>query len=293
MSVVLVTGAATGIGNLTAVALARAGHTVFASMRDPQGRNVSRAHDVADLATGESLDLHAVALDVQSQPSADAAVADVLAKTGRLDVVVHNAGHLAIGYHETFSAEEIAQLLDINVLGAQRVNRAALPHLRDQRSGVLVYVGSTTSIDMPPFLGPYVVSKSAFDTLAQVTSYEVSQFGIETTIVMPGAFTRGTQHFPNASRSADTARAEAYRALDPLFERNEQATSALIAPDADPAAVADEIVRVLALPSGHRPARSVVDFTGANIRPVLDAAAVEQREFITRLGFPELLTVTR
>lgn len=291
MSVVLVTGAATGIGNLTAIALARAGHTAFASMRDPHGRNAGHAGDLLDLAARESLNLRVVELDVQSQASADAAVATIVAQTGRLDVVVHNAGHLAVGYTEAFTAEEIARLIDVNVLGAQRVNRAALPRLRAQRSGVLVYVGSTTTVDVPPFLGPYVTSKAAFDVLAQVSSYEVSQFGIETTIVMRGAFTSGTQHFPNASRPADTTRAAAYRSLDPLVERNERATTALVAPHADPAAVADEIVRVLALPAGRKPARSVVDFTGANVRPVLDAAAAEQADFISRLGFAELLTV--
>ena len=109
---------------------------------------------------------------------------------------------MALGYVEAFTAEEIAQLIDVNVLGVQRVNRAALPHFRGRREGTLIYVGSTTTVVVPPFLGPYVASKFAFDALAQTTAYEVGQFGIETTIVMPGAFTSGTEHFPNASHVA-------------------------------------------------------------------------------------------
>lgn len=132
MSTVLITGAATGIGNLTARALARAGHRVYASMRAPGGRNGARAEELHRLATAEHLDLYVVELDVTSQESADRAVAAVLENAGALDVVIHNAGHLVTGYVEAFTAEEIAHLVDVNTLGVQRLNRAALPHLRGQ-----------------------------------------------------------------------------------------------------------------------------------------------------------------
>jgi NAD(P)-dependent dehydrogenase (short-subunit alcohol dehydrogenase family) len=291
MSVVLITGAATGIGNLTAHALAAAGHTVFASMRDPAGRNATRAQQLLDAAQRDGLDLRVVELDVTSQDSADAAVATVLDQAGQLDVVVHNAGHLVLGYVEAFTAEDIAHLLDVNALGVQRVNRAALPYLRARRSGTLVYVGSTTTVVVPPFLGPYVVSKFAFDALAQTTAYEVSQFGIETSIVMPGAFTSGTEHFPNAGRASDQDVTAAYSALDPLVARNEEATAGLLAPgaDADPVTVAEEITRILALPVGAKPLRSVVDFTQSGVEEVNTVAAKAQDSFVSRLGFTQLL----
>jgi NAD(P)-dependent dehydrogenase (short-subunit alcohol dehydrogenase family) len=127
--VVLVTGASTGIGNLTAKALAAAGHVVYASMRDPSGRNAAHAQELLE-ATQRAGSVRIVELDVQSQASADRAVATVVGDTGHLDVVVHNAGHLYVGYAEAFTAEDIAHLFDINVLGAQRVNRAVLPHMR-------------------------------------------------------------------------------------------------------------------------------------------------------------------
>ncbi|RIX28617.1 SDR family oxidoreductase [Amnibacterium setariae] len=295
MSVVLVTGAATGIGRLTAVALARAGHTVHASMRDPEGKNAARAEDLRSLARAADLDLHVLELDVLSQESADAAVAEVVRRSGRIDVVIQNAGHLLVGYTESFTAEDLAHLFDVNAIGAQRVNRAALPHLRAQRSGVLVYVGSTTTVSVPPFLGPYVASKFAFDALAQVTAYEVGRFGVETVVVMPGAFTTGTNHFPDAGRASDTARAAAYAELDPLVARNEEATASLFDPavDADPQSVADEIVRVLALPVGGKPLRTVVDFTQSHVQDVLDVAERERVDFVTRLGFADLLSVER
>ena len=291
MSVVLVTGAGTGIGNLTATTLAAAGHTVYASMRAPHGRNAQHAHVMRAQAATTGSDLRIVELDVQSQASADGAVATVLGEAGTLDVVVHNAGHLSVGSVEAFTAEEIAHLFDVNVLGAQRVNRAALPHMRERRAGTLIYVGSTTTVSVPPFLGPYVASKFAFDALAMETAYEVSQFGIETTIVMPGAFTSGTEHFPNASRAADRQVSGAYAQLDGLVARNEQATAGLFDPsvDADPVAVAHEIARILELPAGQKPARSVVDFTQSGVEDVVAVTERSRRDFARRLGFGELL----
>ncbi|MGV9273394.1 SDR family oxidoreductase [Streptomyces griseosporeus] len=292
-SVVLITGAATGIGNLTARALAAAGHTVYASMRDLHGRNAGRARELLDLGRSEGQDIRVVELDVQSDSSAEAAVATVLDEAGRLDTVVHNAGHLYVGYVEAFTPDDIHRLLDINAIGIQRVNRAALPHMRARRSGTLVYVGSTTSVVVPPFLGPYVASKFAADALAQVTAYEVGQFGIETTIVMPGPFTQGTEHFPNAGHAGDGERTRAYAELDPLVARNEQATEGLFPPgvDAHPRAVAEDIARVLALPHGTRPFRTVVDFSQAGVEEVNEVLRRAQEDFVTRLGFGDLLRV--
>ena len=156
MSTVLITGAATGIGNLTAKALARAGHRVYATMRAPEGRNAPRAQELRDFAAAEGADIRVVELDVASQESADDAVHAVVADCGELDVVIHNAGHLLVGYVEAFTAEEIAHLIDVNTLGVQRLNRAALPHLRERGRGTLLYVGSTipvTTIWVPTIPG--------------------------------------------------------------------------------------------------------------------------------------------
>jgi NAD(P)-dependent dehydrogenase (short-subunit alcohol dehydrogenase family) len=296
MSTVLITGAGTGIGNLTARALARAGHRVYASMRASASRNAIHAGELHRLAAEEHLDLHVVELDVASQESADHAVVAVLKDAGTLDVVIHNAGHLVTGYVEAFTAEEIAGLIDVNTLGVQRLNRAALPHLRTQGHGTLLYVGSTIPVTTPPFLGPYVVSKAAMDALALVTSYDVAPLGIETVIVMPGAFTQGTDHFAKAARPADTTGVTAgYRALDPLAARNEAATEGLFTPGtrADPVVVAQEITRILALPFGERPFRSVVDLTNSMVEQANSAVLEARTDFVRRMGFEEVLHVAR
>ena len=291
---ILITGASTGIGNLTARALATAGHTVYATMRDVTKKNSENAKSLKDFAAQNNFRINVVDLDVQSQESSDTAVEHIISEAGRIDVVVHNAGHLVVGYAEAFTAEDLQHLFDINVFGMQRVNRSVLPHMRERHSGTLIYVGSTSTVDLPPFLAPYVSSKSAFDALAATTAYEVGRFGIESTIVQPGPFTSGTQHFPNATQASDKKVTVAYSNLDELVARNEDATSNLFdkGVDANPVAVADEIVRILSLPKGQKPARSVIDFSHGGVETVNAALFDAQSSFLTRLGFSDLLEVS-
>jgi NAD(P)-dependent dehydrogenase (short-subunit alcohol dehydrogenase family) len=190
--VIVVTGASSGFGRLSANALARAGHTVYASMRDTTGRNAAQVADVEKFARDNKVDLHAIELDVGSQTSADTAIAQIVAEQGRLDVVMHNAGHMSFGPAEAFTPEQLAELYDVNVLSTQRVNRAALPQLRQQRRGLLVWVSSSSVAGgTPPYLSPYFVAKAGMDALAVVYTRELVRWGIETSIIVPGAFTGG------------------------------------------------------------------------------------------------------
>lgn len=291
-SVVLVTGASTGIGNLTARALAAAGHTVYASMRDIQGRNAPQVRALMDEGFAHGYNLRAVELDVLSQESADQAIHTILQEQGRLDAVVHNAGHLVVGAMEAFSPEEISRVFDTNSLGAQRVNRAALPAMRASGSGLLLWVSSTTVRGgFPPFMGPYAAAKAAMDSMAVSMSYELTRFGIETSIVTPGAFTRGTAHFPNAGKPADEARSAAYSRYEGVMDQVGARLSALTPDDADPQAVADEIARIVSLPGGSRPFRSVIDFIGDGAREVSEVAEQVRRDFARRIGIDDLLQV--
>ena len=143
--VILVTGASSGFGRLSAEALADAGHTVYASMRDTKGRNAPNVRAIGQLAKERGIDLRTVELDVQLQDSVDKGVAQVIAESGRIDVLIHNAGHMVFGPAEAFTPEQLAELYDVNVLSTQRVNRALLPHLRRQKQGLLVWVSSSSS----------------------------------------------------------------------------------------------------------------------------------------------------
>jgi NAD(P)-dependent dehydrogenase (short-subunit alcohol dehydrogenase family) len=214
--IALVTGSSSGFGRLTAEALARAGHTVYASMRDVAGRNAGNGAQLVELSDKEGIDLRPIELDVQSEPSVRAAIDKIIAKSGQIDVVVHNAGHMMFGPAEAFTPEQFAQQYDVNVLGTQRVNRAVLPHMRARREGLLVWISSSSSAGgTPPYLSPYFAAKAAMDSLAVQYSRELARWGIETTIVVPGAFTKGTNHFAHSGSPADAARLAEYEADGP------------------------------------------------------------------------------
>lgn len=290
--VAVVTGASSGFGALTVRALARAGHTAYAGMRRTTSANAPAVADLEALAAREGLDLRAVELDVSSQPSVDAAVDRVTDEQGRLDVVVHNAGHMVLGPAEAFTPQQLAEVYDTNVLGAQRVNRAALPHLRAQRSGLLVWVGSSsTRGGCPPFLAPYFAAKAAMDALAVSYAGELVRFGIGTTVVVPGAFTRGTSHFASAGTPGDPERARAYDdryggLMDDVSARLAQ----LEPPDADAASVADAITTVVGTPAGQRPLRVHVDPSRDGSEVVSAVADRIRVDFYRRIGLEDLLT---
>ncbi len=240
--------------------LADAGHVVYASMRALSEDKVEQARLYG---AEHGVDIRTVALDVQDQRSADAAVAQIIAERGRIDVIVHNAGHMAFGPAEAFTPEHFAALYDINVIGPQRVNRAALPHMRTSGGErLLLWVGSTsTRGGTPPYLAPYFAAKAAMDSLAISYASELARWGIETVIVSPGVYTSGTNHFAHADQPADEACAAEY-AMGPTRDLAEQAKAADLASvpaNADPMDVARAVVRAVAIPFGTRPLRITVD----------------------------------
>jgi NAD(P)-dependent dehydrogenase (short-subunit alcohol dehydrogenase family) len=175
-NVIVITGASSGIGALAARALARAGHTVYASMRETKSSNASQVKEVEKYAAEHSVALRAIELDVSSQSSSDAAIKEIVSKNGRLDVVVHNAGHMVFGPAEAFTPEQFAELYDVNVVSTQRVNRAALPQLRKQRKGLVIWVSSSsTAGGTPPYLAPYFAAKAGMDALAVVYARELTR----------------------------------------------------------------------------------------------------------------------
>ncbi len=172
--VAIVTGTSHGFGELTAVTLARRGHHVFAGMRGISGRNAPAADNLRAVAADDALALAPIELDVTDDASVGAAVDSVLAEAGRIDIVVNNAGVLYIGITEAFTIEQAREQLDVNLLGAARLNRAVLPHMRERRSGLLVHVSSIGGRLTFPFYGLYCASKYALEALAEAYRYELS-----------------------------------------------------------------------------------------------------------------------
>lgn len=290
-SVVVISGASSGFGALTARALADAGHTVYAGMRDLAGRNATAAADAKQYAVEHGVTLNPVELDVSSDESAQQAVRTVVSEQGRLDVLIHNAGHMVTGPAEAFTPQQLLDLYDTNVVGTQRLNRAALPVLREQGDGLVVWVGSSsTRGGTPPYLAPYFAAKAGMDAMAQSYALELARFGIETTIVVPGAFTHGTNHFLQSGRPDDADVVAAYETkyaglMDQVGQR-----LAELEPDwSDVGEVARLITEVVGTEKGRRPFRVSYDPSDDGSVVVNAVADRVRAEFLRRVGLDDLL----
>jgi NAD(P)-dependent dehydrogenase (short-subunit alcohol dehydrogenase family) len=291
--VIVITGASSGFGALTARALARAGHTVYASMRETTGRNASQVEAAKTFSKENGVDLRIIELDVASQDSVDAAIHQIVRDNGRIDVLIHNAGHMVFGPAEAFTPEQLAELYDINVLSTQRVNRAALPQLRKQKNGLVVWVSSSSAAGgTPPYLAPYFAAKAGMDALAVIYARELTRWGIETSIIVPGAFTGGTNHFAHAGSPADKARAAEYEAgpYKGFSDEVLKGFTSIVPPDADVSAVAEAIVKVVDTAFGKRPFRVHIDPTQDGAEVVNMVSDRVRVELLRRIGLSDLLT---
>jgi NAD(P)-dependent dehydrogenase (short-subunit alcohol dehydrogenase family) len=222
----------------------------------------------------------------------EAGIAKIIAENGRLDVVVHNAGHMSFGPAEAFTPEQFAQLYDINVLSTQRVNRAALPQMRKQGRGLVVWVSSSSARGgTPPYLSPYFAAKAAMDSLAVSYASELTRWGIETSIIVPGAFTKGTNHFAHSGSPADKDRAKEYDEgpYAGLPEQSLKGLASLEPADADVSAVAKAIVAVVDMPLGKRPFRVHIDPTQDGAEVAFGVIDRVRTEMLHRVGLDELL----
>ena len=208
-NVIVVTGASSGFGALSCTCPGSCGSHCLCHHARNNRPQLTQVKEVKEYIVTHSVDLHSIELDVLSQESTDGALKTIISENGHIDVVVHNAGHMVFGPAEAFTAEQLAQLYDINVLSTQRVNRAVLPHLRLQRKGLIVWVSSSsTRGGTPPYLAPYFAAKAAMDALAVSYASELTRWGIETSIIVPGSFTSGTNHFKNAGSPNDKTRVQ-------------------------------------------------------------------------------------
>ena len=273
--VVLITGSSTGFGRIIAETVARHGHTVFASMRDVAGRNAANASEIRALAEKESLALDVLELDVTDDVSVDRAVQAAAKKAGRIDIAINNAGYALVGLAEAVTTEQARQIMDTNFLGSVRVNRAVLPYMRRQRSGLLLHVSSGAGRVVFPTFGLYCASKFALEALAETYHYELAPQGIESVLIEPGAYQ--TAVFGNIVKAADQGRTETYGVANSIAGK---VNGLLTSSAGNPQEIGDAVLRIIETPAGQRKLRYRVSPSNFGVDEINDLCAkVQTRVF--------------
>jgi NAD(P)-dependent dehydrogenase (short-subunit alcohol dehydrogenase family) len=263
-------------------------------MRDSSGRNAPNNEALQSLATREGWTLHLLDLDVTDDASVRQAVQHALGRAGRIDVVINNAGVGALGLTEAYTLEQFQQLFDVNLFGAVRVNRAVLPSMRRQHSGLLIHVSSAAGRLVPPCMGVYCASKFALEALAEAYRFELSPFGIDSVLVEPGI--HRTPILEKFLEPADQARVVDYGSAAQYAARVKGVFDAAnVAPDTPGAdEVVEAFVRLIETPAGERPFRTVPT---AALQPLLDpynAAAANLQQVVAQMfNVPELMVLQR
>lgn len=283
---IIITGASGGFGKLTTLNLLNAGHEVVGTMRATQSRNKAVADELKNAGA------HVIEMDVTSEEHVNVAIEKSIELLGGLDIIINNAGIGVAGMIEHFTPDDYQKLFDINVFGVQRVNRAALPHLRKQNSGLLIHVSSLLGRISLPFYGPYNASKWALEAMAENYRMELSVFGIESLIVEPGGYP--TTFMENLITPGDQSRNESYGEFMNVPAAMGEGFGKAMAnnPEQRPEKVADAIVNLIAMPDGERPFRTVVDNMGMGdpIKGYNDSLEQLTKGILSNFGMESMLS---
>ena len=236
--IALITGTNSGIGLATSVELAKAGHTVVATMR-----NLGKADALQAAAAEAGVEIELAALDVTDGAAIVQVVADVIAKHGSIDVLVNNAGATYVGTLEQIGDDDLARTMDVNFTGVARLSREVLPHMRAQGSGRIVSVTSVGGVVGQPFNDAYCAAKFAVEGLMQSLHPIAAAHGIKVSVVEPGAVS--SDFVANAGDSV-AERTSVVDAYTPQLQNYVERTSGAFADAQTPQDVAEVIAAVVA-----------------------------------------------
>lgn len=283
--VILITGTNSGFGWLTAKSCAALGHKVYATMRDTTGRNADKAKALVQQANIEVLEV-----DVTNGKSVTDAVATIIKKEGRIEVLVNNAGIYATGIAETFTEVDVDKIMDVDVKGPWRTIRAVLPHMRKQGEGLIINISSVSGRFSPPFMTAYNSAKFAVEGLTEGLHYEVRPLGVDVVMIQPGAFP--TDIWGKIITGSDAAVIAEYGDLAKVPEQMGAGIGQLFETlKPNPQLVADAIVTLIQTPHGKRPLRTVVDPVTGNFAEIANKQVKEQYDnFLTAFGMQAMLS---
>ncbi|MDW7691352.1 SDR family oxidoreductase [Flammeovirgaceae bacterium SG7u.111] len=254
---IFITGTSTGFGKLTTITLANAGYTVIAGMRGTTAKNETVAKELAELPNVE-----VVEIDVTDDASVTNAFEKTLAKHGKIDVLVNNAGVTGFGLLEATSIEQIRKMFEVNFYGVIRTYQAVLPSMRKEKSGLIINITSGASGHTLPFMIPYLASKFGVESISEGLQAELAQFNIENVTIQPGVYPTEMNNGSKAGIGAD--KTEVAAAYDPVATDMFNAIGAGLFGkmqefDMNPQTIADGILKLVSMQNGTRPLRFPLD----------------------------------
>jgi NAD(P)-dependent dehydrogenase (short-subunit alcohol dehydrogenase family) len=281
--VVLITGASSGLGRVIAETLARKKFQVFASMRNIGTGNAPVARELRELADREHLRLEAIELDVTVDVSVERAVERVLRQSGRIDVLVNNAGHGIIDLAETVTMAQAQRQMETNFFGIVRMNRAVLPAMKRHGSGLLLHVSSGAGRLAIPGMGMYCASKFAMEALAEVYRTELASQGIDSVVIEPGAY--ATPILEKLEPGEEPDRKAGYGETAKIPQR---IVNMIRGSRANPQEIGDAVLKIIETPAGQRKMRYRVGSGGPGVERINALTDEIQAQLLEAFGLTEL-----
>lgn len=255
--IIFITGTSTGMGKLTAITLAKAGHTVIAGMRNTTGKNAAVAEELNAIPNIEVADI-----DITDDNSVQQAISGVIKKYGKIDVLVNNAAMAGFGLLEGYSIDQIRRMFDVNFLGVVRTYQAVLPAMRKEKNGLIINITTGASGHTLPFMIPYFASKFSVESVVEGLQDELADYGIENVSIQSGVYPTEMNNGSKAGIHADKADVVAEYG-DAATEKFNALGAALFGKMAafkmDPQTIADGILSLVNMQKGTRPLRLPLD----------------------------------
>jgi NAD(P)-dependent dehydrogenase (short-subunit alcohol dehydrogenase family) len=278
---IFITGTSSGFGKLTAVTLAKAGHSVIAGMRGINGRNEAAAKELAALPN-----IEAVEIDVTSDASVKTAFEKMLAKYGNIDVLINNAGVSGFGLLEAYSINQVKNMFEVNFYGVLRTYQAVLPAMRKAKNGLIINITSGASGHTLPFMIPYLASKFGVESITEGLQDELSEYGIENVSIQPGVYPTEMNNGSKAGVNADKPEiiADYGEAATQKFNAIGSALFGKMAEfKMDPQTIADGILQLVNMKKGSRPLRFPLDAIAQGTdREFIDARAAIKAKWLAK-----------
>lgn len=255
--IIFITGTSSGFGKLTTITLAKQGYQVIAGMRDIAGKNAAVSNELSQI---ENVDV--VEIDITDDQSVKNAFENMIAKYGRIDVLVNNAAMSGFGLVEAYSLDQIRKMFEVNFYGVLRTYQAVLPSMRANKNGLIINITSGASGHTMPFMVPYLASKFGVEAITEGIQDELADYGIENVSIQPGVYptemNTGQKSGINADKSDITSEygqsaTDKFNAIGAgLFGKMQEYNM-------DPQTIANGILQLIEMPNGSRPLRMPLD----------------------------------